>query len=52
MGAQETDIEEWLEDELEECPRCGGKKLVPPSALADPIRICLQCGVVAGIEER
>ena len=39
-------LEKWLQgDELERCPECGEKQLVPPSPTA-LIRLCLACGVV------
>jgi hypothetical protein len=36
----------WFgEDELEVCPRCEGKTLIPE--VDSQLRVCLRCGVVA-----
>jgi hypothetical protein len=44
--SQPLDFSEWFDSsELEPCPDCGERELVPesPGAL---IRLCLNCGVV------
>jgi hypothetical protein len=39
-------LERWFSnDQLEICPDCGQKELVPPAPAA-LIRLCLACGVV------
>jgi ribosomal protein S27E len=44
--AMEPNLKHWfLEEELELCPDCGEKQLVPPSPVAT-MRLCLGCGVV------
>jgi hypothetical protein len=40
----------WHDKELAPCPRCGNRRLTPPSPLMDGMRICLACGVVDEIE--
>jgi hypothetical protein len=36
----------WFgEDELDVCPRCNGKTLIPE--VDSQLRVCLRCGVVA-----
>jgi hypothetical protein len=45
MGADHP-FEKWFSaDELELCPDCGERQLVPPSPTA-AMRLCLACGVV------
>ena len=36
----------WHDQELNECPRCGDRRLTPPSPSMEGQRICLGCGVV------
>jgi hypothetical protein len=39
-------FERWFQaDELEVCPDCGDRQLIPPSPAA-LMRLCLGCGVV------
>lgn len=41
-----TDLASWFsDDELERCPSCGALKLVP-SPQPQPLRVCLDCGIV------
>ncbi|MDX6476855.1 MAG: hypothetical protein QOH95_2366 [Gaiellaceae bacterium] len=43
----DLDLADWFgEDELETCPQCGSRLLVPPSAESVTARVCLSCGVV------
>jgi hypothetical protein len=36
----------WHDEELAPCPRCGDRRLTPPSPSMDGMRVCLTCGVV------
>jgi hypothetical protein len=36
----------WHDNELAACPRCGNRRLTPPSPSMSGMRICLTCGVV------
>jgi hypothetical protein len=36
----------WHDNELAACPRCGNRRMTPPSPLMSGMRICLTCGVV------
>jgi DNA-directed RNA polymerase subunit RPC12/RpoP len=37
----------WCHDEeLALCPRCGDKRLTPPSPSMAGMRVCLTCGVI------
>jgi len=38
----------WSEEELEPCPQCGERKLMPASLDLDgmEMRVCLTCGVI------
>jgi hypothetical protein len=40
----------WHDTELAPCPRCGNRRLTPPSPSLSGMRICLTCGVVDEIE--
>jgi hypothetical protein len=51
MSEGRTDqVAQWLDEELEVCPQCHAPKLVPASAVAGEIRVCLDCGVVPNPE--
>jgi Zn ribbon nucleic-acid-binding protein len=48
---ERLDLGEWWkgdESELLHCPRCGERKLLPPSQATDVahLRICVACGVL------
>jgi hypothetical protein len=36
----------WHDKELNDCPRCGNRRMTPPSPSMDGLRICLSCGVI------
>jgi hypothetical protein len=36
----------WHDNELAACPRCGNRRMTPPSPLMSGMRICLTCGVI------
>jgi hypothetical protein len=45
----DTDLVGWFEEnELETCPLCGTKKLVPSdeATAGAQLRVCLTCGIV------
>ncbi len=45
-----VDLARWFKpDELEPCPKCGNRRLIPSEASETDIRICLDCG---GIDVR
>ena len=42
-----VDLARWFKsDELETCPRCGNRRLIPSEASDIGIRICLDCGAI------
>jgi len=44
--AHNYDMISWfLDEELEVCPSCGEKKLLPPASTSEQLRVCLVCGV-------
>jgi hypothetical protein len=45
-----VDLARWFKpEELEACPRCGNRRLIPSEGSETGIRICLDCG---GIDVR
>lgn len=41
-----SEFDSWFaEDELERCPRCGNRRLVPAET-EQSLRVCLDCGIV------
>jgi hypothetical protein len=44
--AEGTEFDSWFdEDELERCPDCGNRRLIPGEP-QQPLRVCLDCGIV------
>jgi hypothetical protein len=43
----------WSDDDFEECPKCGERKLAPPTALLSEanVRVCVVCGLVTAPSE-
>jgi hypothetical protein len=42
-----VDLARWFKsDELEPCPRCGNRRLIPSEDAGSGIRICLDCGAI------
>ena len=46
---EQTQLDWFSDDELEECPRCGERTLVP--RVHEELRVCITCGVVDEVEE-
>jgi hypothetical protein len=42
----------WHDEELAPCPRCGDRRLTPPSPSLEGRRVCLTCGVLAAGESQ
>jgi ribosomal protein L32 len=49
----DVDLSRWFSpEELELCPNCGERKLIPSEEAEAEIRVCLSCGVVERREPR
>ena len=48
-----VDLARWFKpEELETCPRCGNRRLIPSEGPDHAIRICLDCGGIDVDEQR
>ena len=51
MGVEKPDMADWFgEHELELCPSCLQRKLLPPRE-RDALRVCVECGVLEDADD-